>query len=63
MDKGRSPLGLRGLKYPCSVLRRCLPVRRSPLGLRGLKYSVSRKSLCLQRPSQPTRAAWIEIAI
>ena len=33
---------------------------RSPLGLRGLK-SLIKLIICISLPSQPTRAAWIEI--
>ena len=33
----RSPLGLRGLKFPFRYIRR-YRYSRSPLGLRGLKY-------------------------
>ena len=35
--QGRSPFGLRGLKYKCNAPRTS-PLRRSPFGLRGLKF-------------------------
>ena len=60
MRAGRSPLGLRGLKY-WTAGNYGQYSGRSPLGLRGLKY----RSFCpllLRRASQPTRAAWIEIS-
>ena len=58
---GRSPLGLRGLKLKGDYFYAQLG-RRSPLGLRGLKCDHHNYGGVTQL-SQPTRAAWIEIAI
>ena len=55
----RSPFGLRGLKLQSN--RRCSAcLSRSPFGLRGLKYSGT-GYVTVNFPSQPIRAAWIEI--
>ncbi len=60
-NQSRSPLGLRGLKSFLISLR-CYPrLCRSPLGLRGLKF-IRFKIVIPAVLSQPTRAAWIEIA-
>ena len=59
--KRRSPLGLRGLKYTVSSCIYGVITCRSPLGLRGLK-SIRRRYPAAPRWSQPSWAAWIEIA-
>ena len=57
----RSPLGLRGLKYYSIQNVHLSILSRSPLGLRGLKFTSSLPENTEKAPSQPTRAAWIEI--
>ena len=60
-DFRRSPLGLRGLKYLDTVQAGNIEASRSPLGLRGLKCYVMKK-VYGEPASQPSWAAWIEIA-
>ena len=57
---GRSPLGLRGLKFFVVHQTGQAVYRRSPLGLRGLKYRQTYQFVHLLA-SQPSWAAWIEI--
>ena len=57
----RSPLGLRGLKLTVRMDKMIKEARRSPLGLRGLK-SAPENQYPTGALSQPSWAAWIEIA-
>ena len=56
---GRTPHGVRGLKFPIGGRVRRV-ARRTPHGVRGLKYRSS-GSIYAPSLSHPTRGAWIEI--
>ena len=60
LASGRTPRGVRGLKFLPTVLPHPSS-RRTPRGARGLKYKV-KVSYVHKIPLHPTRGAWIEIA-
>ena len=60
---GRTPIGVRGLKYQvlCSGLFK--PDSRTPIGVRGLKSGREMVRQHSRVTSHPNRGAWIEILI
>ena len=58
---GRTPQGVRGLKFPIAV---CIAMfwSRTPQGVRGLKLSIYH-TIDREEESHPARGAWIEIGL
>ena len=59
MSAGRTPHGVRGLKFLANAIESNCS-RRTPHGVRGLK-SVQVDAHALRVVSHPSRGAWIEI--
>ena len=57
---GRTPSGVRGLKFCMKLRVEVLVKRRTPSGVRGLKFSICIYSAVFA-PSHPVRGAWIEM--
>ena len=58
---GRTPHGVRGLKFQLSAGHECSH-RRTPHGVRGLKYRVGHSDMPAVA-SHPSRGAWIEMGM
>ena len=59
---GRTPHGVRGLKWFTSCMLIDLTAGRTPHGVRGLKFLRAAAQLHMMQ-SHPARGAWIEILV